>query len=57
MKYLATLFLRLEAGMHRTDAYLAQLRGDLAAAADSTVRALECERRIDLMEINYRGTR
>ncbi len=37
--------------MHRTDAYLAQLRGDLASAADSTVRALECERRIDLMSI------
>lgn len=51
MRYFVILFLRWESGMHRTDAYLAQLRGDLASASDSTVRALECERRIDLMSI------
>lgn len=51
MTYFARLLLRWEAGMHRVDAYLAQLRGDLTMAADSTVRALECERRLDVMEI------
>lgn len=52
MKRLIILtLLRLEYGMHRVDAYLAQMRGDNIFAADCMARAYDIERRMDWMGI------
>lgn len=51
MSALIRLLLRIEAGWHRADEYLAYWRGDHDFAADANARAAECERRIDTLEI------
>lgn len=42
---------RLEYAFHMTEAYLAEHRGDYILAAEEKNAALECQRRIDLMDI------
>lgn len=52
--FFAELFLGLEARAHRVDAYLARHRGEMAFAADCECRALECERKLDVMKLKRR---
>ena len=58
MSYLAyrlkRFMLRLECGFHRTDIYLAKLRGDHLFAADAECRADDCIRELALLDINRR---
>lgn len=51
MRWLSSIFLRLEAAWHRADEYLALNRGDALFAADCGSRASECDRRLATMEI------
>jgi hypothetical protein len=53
MKTLSRLFLRIEAGFHYADAYLAYQRGEHVIAARCEQRARECERKLDVMEVNH----
>lgn len=50
-KIIGKFFLRLEWAAHRTDAHLAQMRGDSIFAADCLSRAWDIERKLAWMEI------
>ena len=47
-----TLWYRLEAACHRVDAYLFKLRGMDVEASYSECLALECYRKIAIIELN-----
>lgn len=48
------LLLRIERAGHMVDAYLAQCRGEMVESAEWEAKARECERRIDVIELNRR---